>query len=103
VAPAPSFKQIANTLVNKLQGSIFVAHNVNFDYGFIRKECEMVGISFKMPKLCTVVESRKAFPGLKSYSLGNLAAHFELPLTNHHRALADATATAELLKLIHKI
>ncbi|MGO2372585.1 MAG: exonuclease domain-containing protein [Pseudoalteromonas prydzensis] len=102
VASAPSFKQIADTLVNKLQGSIFVAHNVNFDYGFIRKECEMASISFKMPKLCTVVESRKAFPGLKSYSLGNLSAHFELSLTNHHRALADATATAKLLNLIQQ-
>ncbi|MFY8325649.1 exonuclease domain-containing protein [Pseudoalteromonas sp. ZZD1] len=102
VAPAPNFNQIADTLVNKLQGSIFVAHNVNFDYGFIRKECEMAGINFKMPKLCTVVESRKAFPGLKSYSLGNLSAHFELSLTNHHRALADASATAELLLLIQQ-
>ncbi|WP_244390305.1 exonuclease domain-containing protein [Pseudoalteromonas sp. KAN5] len=100
VASAPSFHEVANTLINKLQGSIFVAHNVNFDYGFIRKECEMAGINFKMPKLCTVVESRKAFPGLKSYSLGNLSAHFELSLTNHHRALADASATAELLLLI---
>ncbi|WP_394193559.1 exonuclease domain-containing protein [Pseudoalteromonas atlantica] len=100
VATAPRFCEIADTLLHKLQGSIFVAHNVNFDYGFIRKECEMAGHYFKMPKLCTVVESRKAFPGLKSYSLGNLSKHFELALTNHHRALADATATAELLLLI---
>lgn len=100
VATAPRFCEIADTLLHKLQGSIFVAHNVNFDYGFIRKECEMADHYFKMPKLCTVVESRKAFPGLKSYSLGNLSKHFELALTNHHRALADATATAELLLLI---
>ncbi|MGB1291650.1 MAG: exonuclease domain-containing protein [Pseudoalteromonas sp.] len=100
VATAPRFSEIADTLLHKLKGSIFVAHNVNFDYGFIRKECEMAGHYFKMPKLCTVVESRKAFAGLKSYSLGNLSKHFELALTNHHRALADATATAELLLLI---
>jgi DNA polymerase-3 subunit epsilon len=100
VATAPRFCEVADTLLHKLQGSIFVAHNVNFDYGFIRKEYEMAGVYFKMPKLCTVVESRKAFPGLKSYSLGNLSKHFELALTNHHRALADATATAELLLLI---
>lgn len=100
VATAPRFCEVADTLLHKLKGSIFVAHNVNFDYGFIRKEYEMAGVYFKMPKLCTVVESRKAFPGLKSYSLGNLSKHFELALTNHHRALADATATAELLLLI---
>ena len=103
VATAPRFTEIAETLLNKLKGTIFVAHNVNFDYGFIRKECEMAGIHFKMPKLCTVVESRKAFPGLKSYSLGNLSAHFDLNLTSHHRALADASATAELLLLIKNL
>ena len=97
---APVFADIVKPLLDKLAGSIFVAHNVNFDYGFIKKECEMAGHFFKMPKMCTVVESRKAFKGLKSYSLGNLSAHFNLNLTSHHRALADATATAELLLLI---
>ena len=97
---APVFADIAQPLLDKLAGSIFVAHNVNFDYGFIKKECEVAGHFFKMPKMCTVVESRRAFKGLKSYSLGNLSAHFNLNLTSHHRALADATATAELLLLI---
>ncbi|MEH6478771.1 MULTISPECIES: exonuclease domain-containing protein [Pseudoalteromonas] len=100
VCNAPVFADIAQPLLDKLAGSIFVAHNVNFDYGFIKKECEVAGHFFKMPKMCTVVESRKAFKGLKSYSLGNLSAHFNLNLTSHHRALADATATAELLLLI---
>lgn len=100
VRNAPVFADIAKPLLDKLAGSIFVAHNVNFDYGFIKKECEMAGHFFKMPKMCTVVESRKAFKGLKSYSLGNLSSHFNLNLTSHHRALADATATAELLLLI---
>ncbi|MBH0030785.1 MULTISPECIES: exonuclease domain-containing protein [unclassified Pseudoalteromonas] len=99
---APVFADIAQPLLDKLAGSIFVAHNVNFDYGFIKKECEVAGHFFKMPKMCTVVESRKAFKGLKSYSLGNLSSHFNLNLTSHHRALADATATAELLLLIQQ-
>jgi len=99
---APVFANIVKPLLDKLAGSIFVAHNVNFDYGFIKKECEMAGHFFKMPKMCTVVESRRAFKGLKSYSLGNLSAHFNLNLTSHHRALADATATAELLLLIQQ-
>ncbi|ATG78108.1 exonuclease domain-containing protein [Pseudoalteromonas sp. 1_2015MBL_MicDiv] len=102
VRNAPVFADIAKPLLDKLAGSIFVAHNVNFDYGFIKKECEMAGHFFKMPKMCTVVESRKAFKGLKSYSLGNLSSHFNLNLTSHHRALADATATAELLLLIQQ-
>ncbi|WP_213607749.1 exonuclease domain-containing protein [Pseudoalteromonas sp.] len=102
VSNAPIFSDIAEPLLNQLSGSIFVAHNVNFDYGFIKKELERVGINFKMPKLCTVVESRKAFKGLKSYSLGNLSAHFNLNLTNHHRALDDAKAAAQLLLLVQQ-
>ena len=102
VSDAPIFSDIASTLLDKLSGSIFVAHNVNFDYGFIKKELERLGINFKMPKLCTVVESRKAFKGLKSYSLGNLSTHFNLDLTNHHRALDDAKAAAQLLLLVQQ-
>ena len=102
VSNAPIFSEIAAPLLNQLSGSIFVAHNVNFDYGFIKKELERIGINFKMPKLCTVVESRKAFKGLKSYSLGNLSAHFNLDLTNHHRALDDAKAAAQLLLLVQQ-
>jgi DNA polymerase-3 subunit epsilon len=102
VQNAPVFADVVQPLLNKLAGSIFVAHNVNFDYGFIKKECEVAGHIFKMPKLCTVVESRKVFKGLKSYSLGNLSTHFNLTLNNHHRALADAKATAELLVLIQQ-
>jgi DNA polymerase-3 subunit epsilon len=55
-----------------------------------------------MPKLCTVRESRKYFPGLKSYSLANLCEHFDISLTNHHRALCDAQAAAEILKLVNE-
>ncbi|WP_404339314.1 exonuclease domain-containing protein [Pseudoalteromonas mariniglutinosa] len=102
VEQAPCFADVLDELKTLLRGSVFVAHNVNFDYGFIRKQCVELGEVFKMPKLCTVVEARKAFPKLASYSLANLSRHFELTLTDHHRALADASATAELLLLIQQ-
>jgi len=44
--------------------------------------------------------ARKTFPGLSSYSLGSLTAHFDIDLNGHHRALNDARATADLLRLI---
>jgi DNA polymerase-3 subunit epsilon len=102
VATAPAFADIAAELWQQLQGCIFVAHNVRFDYGFIRAEFARCGYQLQLPQLCTVVESRRYFPGLASYSLGNLAAHFGLELKQHHRALADAAATAELLLLINQ-
>jgi DNA polymerase-3 subunit epsilon len=102
VESAPVFEQIADQLLEQLDGAIFVAHNVGFDYGFIKSAFERMGVNFRMPKYCTVVNSRKTFPGLKSYSLGNLTRYFDIDLYSHHRALSDAKATADLLCLIHE-
>nr|WP_246283151.1 VRR-NUC domain-containing protein [Marinifaba aquimaris] len=96
---APVFADIAAKLKEQLQGKIFVAHNVDFDFGFIRTEYERLGAYFSMPKLCTVRLMRKHFPKLSSYGLGPLSQTFDLPLENHHRALDDAIAAAHLLIL----
>lgn len=105
VANAPVFAEISEELNEQLHGCIFVAHNVGFDYGFIKAAYESLGQSFRKPKFCTVRNSRKVFPGLKSYSLGALTEHFDISLVGHHRALNDATATAHLLRLLqeHKL
>ncbi len=102
VESAPLFAEIADELREQLEGCVFVAHNVGFDYGFIKAAYQAIDRRFSMPKLCTVRSSRKAFPGLASYSLGNLVAHFDIDLDNHHRALDDARVTAHLLRLIQE-
>jgi DNA polymerase-3 subunit epsilon len=100
VTDAPIFAEIADELKKQLSGTIFVAHNVGFDYSFIQSAYEAIGQPFRMPKFCTVSNSRKRFPGLRSYGLGALAEHFDIDLEGHHRALNDARATAHLLALI---
>lgn len=102
VEDAPLFAEIVDKLTAFLQGSVFVAHNVNFDYSFFKKEFERAGLPFRMPKLCTVREMKKAVPGLPSYSLANLSKHFDIQMTQHHRALSDAQAAAELLMIINQ-
>ena len=72
VEDAPRFEEIAEKVFTCLQGNIFVAHAVNFDYSFIKSHLEFYGYSFNAKKLCTVRLSRQIFPGLPSYSLGNL-------------------------------
>jgi len=101
VANAPRFHEIASIVEEKTKDAIFVAHNVNFDFGFLEKEFKMVGQKFLRKKLCTVRLSRKLIPGLPSYSLGRLCSAVGISLNGAHRAEADTRATTTLfLKLM---
>ena len=102
VANAPYFVDIADDLEAFMAGAIFVAHNVEFDYGFIASEFRRIGRTFRYPKLCTCSSMRKLYPGQDSYSLSALCRSFDIPLTQHHRALCDAEAAAELLLLVNE-
>ena len=102
VASAPVFSSVAESFFDFMEDAIFVAHNVNFDYGFIRAEYKMIDKDFKFPKLCTCSSMRKLYQGYASYSLKNLCHVFDINLDNHHRALCDAKAAAELLRLVNE-
>ena len=93
---APAFEEIADEVLKRLQGKVFVAHNAHFDYAFLKKEFEQVGVNLQSKKLCTVRLSRKIIPGLRSYSLGSLAESLGIEITNRHRAGGDAAATAKI-------
>ena len=98
VASAPGFDEIASVLFELLNDQIFIAHNVNFDYSFIRHHLKAAGYELTAKKLCTVRLGRKIFPGLASYSLGNLCRSLQLPIENRHRAGGDAKATVKLFE-----
>jgi len=100
VAEAPTFAEIARELRQVTENAIFVAHNVNFDYGYIREEFRKLGLDFKRKKLCTVQLSRQCFPGLASYSLDKITRELQIELPGHHRAAVDAFATMALFEKI---
>lgn len=100
VQDAPKFYQIAKKIVEMTQNSIFVAHNVYFDFNFIKSEFASLGFTYRRPKLCTVRMSRRILPGHRSYSLGKLCADLGIGIENRHRAMGDADATAKLFKLL---
>ncbi|MFX8082906.1 exonuclease domain-containing protein, partial [Acinetobacter baumannii] len=85
-----------------LQNRVFVAHNVNFDYSFVKHHLQAVGFDLQAPKLCTIRLSRKVFPGYKKYGLGHLSKELGIHIENRHRAGGDALATAEILDLVLK-
>jgi DNA polymerase-3 subunit epsilon len=102
VQGAPVFAEIADSFMQFMGEGIFVAHSVNFDYGFISYEYERLERRFRFPKLCTCAGMRRCYPGHQSYSLGNLCETYNIDLKDHHRALCDARAAAHLLNLINQ-
>jgi DNA polymerase-3 subunit epsilon len=98
VAEAPEFGELAPNIHRLLADRIFIAHNVNFDYSFLKHHLQAAGLEFNCRKLCTVRLSRQVYPGLKSYSLGNLCRHFNIPIEGRHRAGGDAAATTRLFE-----
>ena len=101
VKDAPLFADIADSFSKFMGDAIFAAHNVNFDYGFVKAEYGRIGQTFRHPKICTCASMRKHYPGYRSYSLKNLCSEFQISLESHHRALCDAKAAAELLFFVN--
>ncbi len=83
VSDSPVFGVVADKIYAILEARVFVAHNVDFDYSFIKHHLEISGYSFLFQKLCSVRMSRKIKPGLKSYSLCNA---LRIPLNDKNRA-----------------
>jgi len=100
VADAPPFEDIAAVVYEWLKDAVFIAHNVNFDYSFLKHQLQECGFTLNSKKLCTVRLSRKAFPGAPSYSLGNICSYLGIDIANRHRAGGDAHATVLLFEKI---
>ncbi len=100
VQDAPVFESIAQEIFDLLKDKVFVAHNVNFDYSFVKSQLSYCGLELNVPKLCTVRLARKIFPGYPSYSLDKLCHSLNIKHLNKHRAGGDTDATVQLFRLL---
>lgn len=100
VIGAPSFDQVAADLAEIMDGAVFVAHNVQFDYGFLRMEFERLGVAFRPRMLCTVRLSRRLFPGVRGHRLQDLINRHGFDAGNRHRAFDDALVLWQFYQLI---
>ncbi|MCO5231314.1 MAG: exonuclease domain-containing protein [Chitinophagales bacterium] len=96
----PTFSEVADEVFEMLKGHVFVAHNVKFDYGFLKASFKANQITFRSDHICTVELSRKVFLNQSSYSLGKLCQSIGIPVSNRHRAFGDTEATARLFEKI---
>ncbi|KRM93837.1 DnaQ family exonuclease DinG family helicase [Lentilactobacillus senioris DSM 24302 = JCM 17472] len=101
VASAPTFDQVAAQIFQLLNDTVFVAHNVNFDFPFLNMELQRAGYP-ELDNLAvdTVTMSQILLPTLTSYRLQDLSAYFNIHHLQPHSADSDATATARLLTVL---
>lgn len=99
---AQSFHQIAHELHDILSGAVFVAHNVRFDYSFLKQEFKRAGLTFLPKQLCTVKLSRALYPDQKSHKLESLIARHGFAYEKRHRAYDDAFVLWQFIQLVQK-
>lgn len=97
---APTFAEIAAPLAAALEGRIFAAHQVNFDYSFLKNAFEACGMSISQRRLCTLRLARRASAAAKGAGLSTLCKRYGVHNTDPHRAMGDALAAAEILKIL---
>ncbi len=98
VSDAPLFADIAHEFLEFIGDSVLVAHNSGFDMRFLNHEIGRIFADYRVanPCLCTVMLSRKLLPDIFNHKLKTVAEHYSIDLVNHHRASADAYATAHI-------
>lgn len=102
VKDAPKFYEVAKDIVLFTEGCFFVAHNVGFDFGFIKEELSSLGFKYSREQLCTVDLTRALMPGHESYSLGKLSKDLGIEINGRHRASGDAFATVTIFHQLFK-
>ena len=96
VMEAPKIDVILPEFLEFVGDAALVAHNANFDVGFIEQNCKNLGLPHKYTYLDTVALARVLLPTLAKYKLNIVAKALGISLENHHRAVDDAGATAEI-------
>ena len=96
VADAPVIEKVLPEFMEFCKDCVLVAHNAEFDVGFIEINCKKMGIATDFTVADTIALARILVPEIARYKLDTLAKHLGIPLVNHHRAVDDARCTAEI-------
>ena len=99
---APTFDVVADELRGVLDGAIFVAHNVRFDYSFLQQEFARLGLPFLPRQLCTVKLSRALYPLEKGHKLQDLIQRHGFSFVARHRAYDDAAVLWQFIVHVRK-
>lgn len=99
VKNAPRLPEVLPHLCSLIGDSVFVAHNIHFDFRFLNMELGRYGYApLKNATLCTLRLARRLLPKQQRKNLGELAQWFGIPITERHRARGDALVTVQILQ-----
>src|SRR5690348_14989949 len=102
IAEAPPFERVAKELRERLEGRVFIAHNVRFDYGFIRREFARMESEWRAPNLCTVRLSRALYPEMPRHNLDAVMERHGITVEQRHRAMPDAQVLWQLWQKVRR-
>lgn len=97
LAGAPRFHELIPSLRERFSGAVWVAHNAPFDVGFLHRDFDRAGERLLPPVTLDTLEMARRLFAFRKNNLAALAEAFKVPLDRHHRAAADAEATAGVL------
>lgn len=98
LAGKPLIQEVLPQFLDFVGTAALVAHNASFDTAFIKENCRQFGYEFDYTILDTLTLSRLLLKELKRHRLNMIAKHLGISLENHHRAVDDAKATAEIFQ-----
>lgn len=96
VEDAPLVEEALADFMEFSKDAIMVAHNADFDTGFIAEKCALVGIEYSHEKIDTLMLARVLLTNIKRFTLDKVCKELGINLKGHHRAVNDAAATAEI-------
>jgi DNA polymerase-3 subunit epsilon len=99
---APSFEEVAHRLYSFLEGAVLAAHNVRFDYGFLKNEYRRLGALLQHRVLCTARLSRKLYPAHKDHGLDALMQRHGLRTNARHRAMGNVELVEAYLEMARR-
>lgn len=94
----PRIEEVLGAFLDFIQGAILVAHNADFDMGFLRSASEKQGYQLDWPCFCTLKMARQVLPELESKNLDTLAKHYGLEFEARHRSIGDCKVTSAVLQ-----
>ena len=98
VMDAPTIDQVLPEFFAFCEGCVLVAHNASFDIGFIKENARKLELPYAYTHVDTLAMARVLLPQLAKFTLDHVAKTVGVSLGNHHRAVDDAEATAEIFE-----